>query len=115
MKAEKQALPPVDVTNVETTESSIAFDVSRTGVPVMVKTSWYPNWEAEGAKGPWRATPNFMVVVPTSTHVELAYGPSKSDLLFNGLTLLGIVGAVVWRIRKPSFDRLGRAAEAGPT
>ena len=34
------------------TESSVAFDVSRTGVPVMVKTSYYPNWKAEGAKGP---------------------------------------------------------------
>ena len=63
--AEKQALPDVDVSNIRTTESSVEFDVSRTGVPVMVKTSWYPNWEAEGADGPWRATPNFMVVVPT--------------------------------------------------
>ncbi|HLM19491.1 MAG TPA: 6-pyruvoyl-tetrahydropterin synthase-related protein, partial [Acidimicrobiia bacterium] len=45
----RQSLPPVDVSNIRTTESSVEFDVSRTGVPVMVKTSWYPNWEAEGA------------------------------------------------------------------
>ena len=49
-RAAKQALPPVDVSNIHTTESSIEFDVSRTGVPVMVKTSWYPNWQAEGRK-----------------------------------------------------------------
>ena len=30
--------------------SSVSFDVSRTGVPVMVKTSYYPNWEVEGAE-----------------------------------------------------------------
>ena len=40
------------VSNIRTTESSVEFDVSRTGVPVMVKTSYYPNWEVEGADGP---------------------------------------------------------------
>jgi hypothetical protein len=98
MKAEKQALPPVDVTNIETTESSIAFDVSRTGVPVMVKTSWYPNWEAEGAKGPWRATPNFMVVVPTSKHVELTFATATVDWAGRALTVVGLIGlgGLVW-------------------
>ncbi|GIT76663.1 MAG: hypothetical protein Ct9H300mP31_11940 [Acidimicrobiaceae bacterium] len=27
------------------------------GVPVLVRTSYFPNWEVEGALGPWRATP----------------------------------------------------------
>ncbi len=53
----KQALPEVDVSNIHTTESSVEFDVSRTGVPVMVKTSWYPNWKAEGADGPLAGHP----------------------------------------------------------
>ena len=59
---------------------SVSFDVSRTGVPVMVKTSYYPNWKAEGADGPWRATPNFMVVVPTSQHVRLTFATSTADM-----------------------------------
>ncbi len=49
LRAKKQALPPVDVSNIHTTESSVEFDVSRTGVPVMVKTSWYP--ELAGRRG----------------------------------------------------------------
>ena len=94
----KRPLPNVKVSNIKTTESSVAFDVSRTGVPVMVKTSYYPNWEVEGADGPWRATPNFMVVVPTSKHVKLTYATSTADWAGRVLTLMGLagVGGLVW-------------------
>lgn len=102
----KQALPAVDVSNIRTTESSVEFDVSRTGVPVMVKTSWYPNWRAEGADGPWRATPNFMVVVPTSKHVKLTYATATVDWVGRALTVVGLVGlgGLVWwgmAVRRP--------------
>lgn len=94
----KRTLPKVKVSNIKTTESSVEFDVSRTGVPVMVKTSYYPNWEAEGADGPWRATPNFMVVVPTSKHVKLTYATSAVDWAGRVLTLMGLagLGGLVW-------------------
>jgi hypothetical protein len=94
----KQPLPEVDVSNIRTTESSVSFDVDRTGVPVMVKTSYYPNWVARGAKGPWRATPNFMVVVPTSRHVELEFETATVDRVGRVLTVVGLVGlgGLVW-------------------
>ena len=94
----KQPLPDVEVTNVHTTDSSVSFDVSRTGVPVMVKTSYFPNWEVEGAKGPYRATPNFMVVVPTSHHVKLTYGTTSAEWGGRFLTLVGLagLGGLVW-------------------
>jgi hypothetical protein len=94
----KRSLPAVKVSNIRTTESSVQFDVSRTGVPVMVKTSWYPNWQAEGAEGPWRATPNFMVVVPTSKHVTLRFETATVDWVGRALTLVGLVGlaGLVW-------------------
>ncbi|MFI5052854.1 MAG: 6-pyruvoyl-tetrahydropterin synthase-related protein, partial [Acidimicrobiia bacterium] len=94
----KQRLPKVRVSNIHTTESSIEFDVDRTGVPVMVKTSYFPNWNAEGADGPWRATPNFMVVVPTAKHVKLTYGTTSVEWAGRFLTLVGLVGlaGLVW-------------------
>jgi hypothetical protein len=103
----KQPLPDVTVSNVETTESSIAFDVSRTGVPVMVKTSWYPNWTAEGAAGPYRATPNFMVVVPTSKHVKLTFTTATVDWVGRVLSVVGLAGLgglVWWRIATRGAD-----------
>ncbi len=94
----KRALPEAKVSNIRTTESSVSFDVSRTRVPVMVKTSYYPNWKAEGADGPWRATPNFMVVVPTSHHVRLTFATSTADQVGRVLTVVGLLGlgGLVW-------------------
>ena len=63
-----------------TAVDGISFDVSEPGVPVLVKISYFPNWEASGADGPFRVTPNHMVVVPTDTHVELRYGWTGVDV-----------------------------------
>lgn len=85
---------PVEVSNISSTNDSIEFDVSEPGVPVVVKTSYFPNWKADGAEGPWRATPNLMVVVPTSNHVKLHYGYTSVDLVAYAITLAGLVGLV---------------------
>ena len=61
---------------------------------MLVKASYFPNWKADGAEGPWRVGPNLMVVVPTSTHVSLHYGYTTVDYLGWFLTLLGVVGLV---------------------
>ena len=95
------------VSNIRSTDDSISFDVSRTGVPVMVKTSYFPNWEVEGGKGPYRATPDFMVVVPTSRHVSLTYGTTSAEWLGRVGTLVGLAGLgglVWWGITTPDSE-----------
>jgi hypothetical protein len=102
----KRSLQPVAVTDVRTTDHSVSFRVSRTGVPVMVKTSYFPNWTAHGADGPWRATPNFMVVVPTSRDVRLGYSTTTAENLGHAGTAAGVVGVAAlavwpwWRKRR---------------
>src|SRR5207244_10090460 len=92
------------VTNIKTTDDRISFDVDRVGVPVVVKSSYFPNWQASGADGPWRVTPNEMVVIPTSKHVSVHYGETPVDIFANLATLLGIGGLVwLWR-RSPGGD-----------
>jgi hypothetical protein len=90
-----KALEPVEVTNTRVDDDGISFDVDRPGEPVLVKMSYFPNWEASGADGPYRVAPNFMVVIPTDTHVELAYGRTGVEWLSYGLTALGLVGLVL--------------------
>ena len=68
---------------------TISFDVTQIGVPVVVKTSYFPNWKVSGAEGPYRVSPNLMVVIPTSTHVSMHYGYTGIDLGSYALTLLG--------------------------
>ena len=91
-KFERTALPAVEVSNTRSTDDTVSFDVSRTGVPVLVKVSDYPNWAVRGAEGPYRVTPNFMVVVPTSKHVELHYTRTPAEWAGIGGSLLGLVG-----------------------
>ncbi|HLX87752.1 MAG TPA: hypothetical protein VKR22_04795, partial [Acidimicrobiales bacterium] len=89
------ALPPVKVSDISVTSDTIRFHVDRTGVPVLVKTSYFPAWQASGAQGPWRAEPNLMVVVPTSHDVELHYGRTAAGWLGLGLSVVGVVVVVV--------------------
>jgi phosphomannomutase len=92
-------LPPVQVSNIKEGTESISFDVDRTGVPVLVKTSYFPNWQAKGAKGVYRVTPNLMVVVPTAYHVTLDYGYTTVDWTGFILSLFGLMALVaLWRL-----------------
>jgi hypothetical protein len=91
------ALPAVQVSDVEIDEQSLSFEVDRPGVPVLVRVSYFPNWTATGADGPYRIGPNMMVVVPDSTRVELRFERSTIDYLSVLLTLLGIGLCVWWR------------------
>ena len=88
-------LDPVEVSNPVIDDESISFDVDRVGEPVLVKMSYFPNWTASGAEGPYRVAPNFMVVIPTDTHVELTYGRTGVEWLSYALTILGVVGLVL--------------------
>ncbi len=97
------------VSNIATSTDSISFDVSQIGVPVLVKASYFPNWQVSGADGPYRVSPNQMVVIPTSNHVSLHYGWTSVDLGSWALTLLGMIG-VVWLARSRPVDMPAPAA-----
>jgi len=88
-------LPKVKVTKVVVGTQSIAFHVSRIGVPVLVKISYFPRWHATGATGPYRVSPNLMVVVPTSKDVSMVYGSSPAnevgDTISQVTALVGLV------------------------
>ena len=95
--APRADVEPAAVSDVVRSDHSISFSVDRTGSPVLVRTSYFPNWSASGAEGPYRVTPNFMVVVPTGTEVLLSYGHSPVEWVALLITLGGLV-AVGWLV-----------------
>ena len=114
-------LPEVQVSRIREGNESISFDVDQTGVPVVVKTSYFPNWHVSGARGPYRVTPNLMVVVPTANHVTLTYGYTSLDWVSLVISLLGLAGIIVlWRLRPVEYPvprhflGQGGAAPPGP-
>ncbi len=102
-EVQARALPKITVTNVHLGDQDLSFDVDRVGVPVLVKLSYFPNWSADGATGPYRAGANQMIVVPTSNHVHLTFDRSGTDIVAYLLTVLGIVALVVV-YRRGDFD-----------
>ena len=92
-------LEPVVVSNVNIGEESVRFSVDKVGVPVLVRVSYFPNWKVDGAKGPYRVAPNMMVVIPTSTDVNMHYGWNLLDYVAYLLSFAGIAWIVVTRRR----------------
>jgi hypothetical protein len=88
-------LAHVTVSHVVVGTQSISFHVSRVGVPVEVKISYFPRWHARGATGPYRVSPNLMAVVPTSTNVTLVYGSTPALELGNVITDLAVFSGFV--------------------
>jgi hypothetical protein len=101
-------LPDVNVTDVVMGRDSVSFRVDQVGVPVLVRVSYFPTWRAEGAEGPYRAAPNFMVVVPTENEVRLSYGKDGFDWFAYLLTLIGLAMVVL-------LARRGRVEHDQPT
>ena len=95
--APRSDVEPAAVSDVVRRDHSISFSVDRVGSPVLVRTSYFPNWSVSGAQGPYRVTPNFMVVVPTDTEVRLSYGHSAVEWIALVITLGGLA-AVGWLV-----------------
>lgn len=89
-------LPAVTVSHVRVGLQDLSFHVSRVGVPMLVKISYYPRWHVSGATGPYRVSPNLMVVVPTSKDVALNYTSTSALSLGNAVSdATVIVGLLV--------------------
>jgi hypothetical protein len=88
-------VPENAVSNIVVDHHRIEFTTEAVGVPHVVKVSYFPNWTATGAQGPWRATPSLMVVVPTSEHVILSFDNTWAELTGAGLTVAGLVALAV--------------------
>jgi len=89
------AVSSTTVSHVRVQTQSLSFHVSRVGTPVEVKVSYYPRWHVSGAAGPYRVSPNLMVVVPTSHDVTLTYGSTPALTIGNLVTDVTVLGALV--------------------
>ncbi len=118
-------LPSPVISDVVLEDHRVAFTTEAVGRPHLVKVSYFPNWTAYGADGPWRAAPAFMVVVPTTDRVELRFETTWAEwvgavatlgaALFAGAWLLAgarrskpRLASPVARLRHPSLRGTGR-------
>ena len=89
------------VSDVVLEDSSISFTTTAVGVPHLVKVSYFPNWTATGADGPWRVSPSLMVVIPTQESVELQFARTWAEVAGAGMTVAGLIALVtVWALSR---------------
>jgi hypothetical protein len=116
---------PAGAEVTETFEAeSIRITTSRPGHPLLVKVSYHPRWRAEGADGPYLASPGFMLVVPRQREVRLVYAArTGSDYAGLGLAVIaiGLAAASTRRRRRgggdpgePAGERLPAAGRWAP-
>ena len=98
---ERRSLPPAIVSSIDIGTDRISFSVDELDVPVLVKTSYFPNWRVVGAVGPYRVTPNWIVVIPSHREVVLSYERDAVDLTAVVLTVIGMAVWVGLRRRPP--------------
>jgi len=96
------------VTNVVLSDEQIEFDTTAIGVPHLIKVSYFPNWQATGADGPYRAAPSLMVVVPTQRHVVLRFEDTWAETTGKAMTGVALAGLATWgyfrRKRRRALD-----------
>ncbi len=110
----RRALPAVTVSDVVQGGERLSFRVDRIGVPVLVKVSYFPNWQVQGAQGPYRTTPNWMVVVPTDHVVEMRFAATGVEYTAWLLTVAGILVLAYMALRPPArFRRPGARFSGG--
>ena len=95
------------VSDIVIEDHRISFTTTAVGVPHLVKTSYFPNWEATGADGPYRAAPSLMIVVPTAENVSLEFSRTWTENLGMALSLAAFV-FVVWWVSRSRSSRRGR-------
>ena len=88
------AAPSGAVTDFEMSPEAVSFRTSAVGVPHLVRVSYFPNWLAVGAAGPYRVSPAYMLVVPREEEVRLEFVDTWVEWTGRALTLLGLLTAL---------------------
>lgn len=73
----------------------VQFETECPGRPHLIKISYHPKWRVEGADRIYLASPAFMLVYPTTSHVRLVFGNRWPDYVGWGATAVGVVWLLV--------------------
>lgn len=83
----------------------IEFETSLINHPHIIRVSYHPNWRVEGAKKVYLVAPSFMLVYPEQNKVRLVFSKSIYNYIGEGLTIIAILGTIVYSLRKSKFKK----------
>lgn len=94
-------------------QEGLRIVTERPGHPLLVKLSYHPRWRAEGADGPYLASPSLMIVVPRQREVVLRYVDTWADHVGRALSALAVLGLVAALARGPRVTSETAAPQRG--
>lgn len=106
-----KSIAPAEVSNIKVGQQGLSFRVDEPGKPILLRVSYYPNWQVSGASGPYRVGPNFMVVVPKTRDVSLKFRYTTTETLSFALSLFGVLALVLSALE----SRKARRQSVSPT
>jgi hypothetical protein len=89
--ASSRNLSACRVTMGEISEEEFTAQTDCIDKPVSFKTSYFPNWMAEGGGKIYMASPSTMLFFPEKQDIRIYYGTTTADYLGASLTLAGIL------------------------
>ena len=89
--AASQDLPACTVTMGEISEEEFTAQTDCIGKPVYFKTSYFPNWMADGAGKIYMTSPSTMLFYPEKQNLRIYYGTTTADYVGASLTIIGII------------------------
>lgn len=101
----KSVGPQPEPTDISIERTRISFHTEAVGAPHVIATSYFPNWTAEGAEGPYLVTPSLMLVFPTQEDVTLTYGTSDIEHTGQAITLIGLTAVAACLFFSPTMRR----------
>lgn len=71
-------------------KEDIEFSTNLVGYPHLIKVSYHPNWQVEGADQIYLVSPSFMLVYPNQENVRLYFGKTIYNYTGEALSLIGL-------------------------
>jgi len=94
-------------------QQRIVFDTNCPGRPHIVKVSYFPRWHVTDGTPLYLVSPGFMLITPSTSHVEIEYRRNLIDWLGLAISLLGLaLIGTCWL--QPRFAAQLQAAIAAP-
>jgi len=85
---------PIDASKCSVQEhidyQQIEIETDCIGKPHIVKMSYHPNWQVEGADRIYLVSPSFMLIYPNQSHVRMYYGGGLWDRIGKALTVAAL-------------------------
>lgn len=89
---------------LEFDREKIVFETNAVGVPHIIRMSYHPRWKSAGGEEIALIEPSFMMIVPTSSRVELSYAAGWGNYLGWLFTLLALPGATLFYKAMPRLS-----------